>query len=64
MTRDKLLEVITLLNPATGRIMDGKLWSDADLEAVLVQEAKHIKVQRDRAALRGSFMNVYGMDTQ
>lgn len=64
MTRDKLLEVITLLNPATGRIMDRKLWSDADLEAVLVHEARHIKVQRDRAALRDSFMNVYGMDTQ
>ena len=61
MTRDKLLEVITLINPATGRIMDSKLWSDADLEAVLVHEAMHIKVQRDREALRD---NVYGVDTQ
>jgi len=64
MTRDKLLEVITLLNPATGRIVNALTWSDADLEAVLVHEAMHIKVQRDREALRNSFMNLHGMDTQ
>jgi len=67
MTRDKMLKVIGLLNPATGRIMNNPAWSDDDLEAVLVHEAMHIKVQRDREELRKSrrpYMNVYGMDTQ
>ena len=48
MKRDKLLELLSLLNPASAAIYTLATITDEQLEFALFHEAYHIKIQRDR----------------
>ena len=48
MTRDKMMDLLSLLNPASAAALPPAGITDEQLEFALFHEAYHIKIQRDR----------------
>ena len=48
MTRDKMMDLLSLLNPASAKAISFAGVTDEQLEFALFHEAYHIKIQRDR----------------
>ena len=48
MTRDKMMELLALLNPASAAALSAAGITDEHLEFALFHEAYHIKINRDR----------------
>ena len=48
MKRDKMMELLALLNPASAATLALAGVTDEQLEFAVIHEAYHIKVQRDR----------------
>ena len=48
MTRDKMMELLALLNPASAKVISLSGVTDEQLEFLLFHEAYHIKFQRGK----------------